>query len=112
MKSYKCLLCNKKMVCDNDNKVISSSDLVKDYFCRSSDHFFAKRFIKNNVTKIKFRLQDHDGSYLYSRINYDECNTEIWKTDSKKFKIDSVTDFDFSDHEKLLKKLKTYLIFY
>ena len=86
--------------------------ISKDYFCRSSNHFFAKRLIKDEITKIKFRLEDSDKSNIYIRVNYDEGNTEIWKTDSKKFKIDCVTDFDFSDHEKLLKKLKTYFIFY
>ena len=89
-----------------------SSVILNDYFCRSSDHFFAKRFIKDEIVKIKFRINDSNDSYIYGKINYDESTTEIWKTDSKKFKIDCITDFDFSDNEKLLKKLKTYLLFY
>jgi len=109
----KCLICNKKLEREDNSSIKRKWAKQHDFICRNdSKHFFAMRRMGETVVKLKFRIEDDDESNIFVQLNYDQSFTEIWKKDSNKIKIESFPSLDFSDIEKLKKKIKTYLVFY
>jgi hypothetical protein len=110
-----CPICQKQMSKHNMIKYI-------DHECKRENHFYGKRIIKDDVTKVKIRFTEPDGEKLYIKFNYDNDLTEVWSIKpgiletehiKNKQRIPIVGTFvpDLSDLEKLKQKIKTYLIF-
>jgi hypothetical protein len=108
-KNIKCLICKNILQKDLENIGIICSD----YFCRKDDHFFAQRIVNNNITKIKIRVLDSDGTRLFMRINYDLNNVQVWRKSelNGRVTIDSIPPIEFIDYNNLISKIKTYLTF-
>jgi hypothetical protein len=110
-----CPICNKKMSVENKIKYI-------DYKCVTDEHYYGVRIVEDTFTnelrplKVKIRLGDDKVKSFLLKINYDEGFSEVWtrsgKTESaNRSRIEKVFTPDFSNMDKLLNKIKTYIVF-
>lgn len=115
MEKFDCLLCGKEM---EKRHRISHID----YHCTTeTDHHLAWRMAVEDITapqlswkilqlRIKFMTGDEN---LYLKLHYDKGYSEVWSKDrtTQRIKINSIIYPDFTDVEKLKKKIRTILVF-
>ena len=93
-----------------------------DFYCRrnADNHFYGKRMSSNyqELTQIKIRLTENNGTKLFCMFNYSKNTIEVWsRRDDKiydkveKILINGTSTIDLSDIDKFKSKLKTYLLF-
>lgn len=86
-----------------------------DYHCfpAKENHHYSTRFKDDQMLQMKVRLQTPDDTKLFFKIFLTEGYTEVWTkiNDRNRVKINQVFEPDFSQPEKLVKKILTYLIF-
>lgn len=109
--------------CPICQKQLRKHDMIKyiDHECRTEEHFYGKRIIQGEMTKLKLRITEPEGEKFYIKFNYDRDLTEVWsikivngyEVHDKSKRIPIIGTFvpDFSDLEKLKQKIKTYLLF-
>lgn len=98
-------------VCHHEMYVRKFSDPTTDYICEgNNDHWFGIREEYNKTIYLKVRFtQSHNKYYLM--INYPKNLTQVWTAKNKtRIRIHSVFTPDFSDINKLMNKIKTYLV--
>jgi hypothetical protein len=73
-----------------------------------SEHFYIERLLNstNEIVKMKLRI---DNTFL--KINYDTKTTQMWEIDKEIVSVDGIFEPDFSDIDKLKRKIKTLLTF-
>jgi len=95
------------------------ADRIKyqDYSCRNDldTHMYIHRAKNEQILQLKIRITEADGTKICCKMYYDQCCAEVWTGNSNdksnRVKIDQVFDIDFSDLEKLKKKIKMYMLF-
>jgi hypothetical protein len=106
---HKCPICQQPTFVDKQEKSHA------DYICRTDQdqHVYMYRFKNNEVSQLKVRITEPDGSKLYFKVLYDQDRSEVWtKTnDHERINIGKAFVPDFSDLDKLKGKLKMYLLF-
>jgi hypothetical protein len=106
---YQCPICQNEMVID-EHKI-----KYVDYVCRFDldDHLYMHRVCQDKIMQLKIRFTEPDHSRIYVKIYYDQGKSEVWtrSQDNERIKIGHVFDLDFSEIDKLKRKIKTYLLF-
>jgi hypothetical protein len=86
-----------------------------DYHCYpvQEDHHYAKRLVANTLAMVKVRYTLNDDSRLYLKIDYVGGYMEVWNRpeETDRIRINSVTEPDFADRDKMITKIRTYLTF-
>lgn len=110
-----CPICNQatKFIGSGSNDPTVMYDF-RDYACYTNrdDHFYTYRFIDQAVSLLKIRLHDEAGIPLYLQISYDKDKSEVWTKPNSTDKINIGKAFtpNFSDLDKLVNKLKLYIL--
>lgn len=105
---HQCPICQNSL---SEEEVFHQSE-EKDFVCHKENHFFGARLKDNKPIALKLRLTDGKDK-LYLRINYEANYSSIWtKADEPRpIKVPGVISSDFSDLDKIKRKIKTYLLF-
>jgi hypothetical protein len=82
-----------------------------EFDCRKDDHLFSTRIIGSKTQKVKVRVGNQRDKSYYMMVHFDEGYTNVWIDDGKKIKIQSTAIQDFSDIEKIKRKIQTYIVF-
>ena len=87
-----------------------------DYHCYPApeDHHYSKRLVHGKLTLVKVRYTIRDESTnLYLKIDYPGGYMEVWNRpgESERTRINSVTEPDFADCDKMISKIRTYMTF-
>lgn len=112
MEKFDCLLCGKEM--ETRHRITHV-----DYHCTTEkDHHFAWRLRRiqphEDLQMITLRIKLMTGEEsLYLKLHYDKGYSEVWSIDrtTQRIKINSIIYPDFTDIEKLKRKIKTILVF-
>lgn len=113
MEKHACPICHRDLTMEHKITHIN-------YHCYppAVDHHYAKRVVRDNLTQIKVRYRDDSGKKFFFKIDYLTGITEIWSAASgqvidkeDRVKINQILDTDFTDKDKMIQKLKTYLTF-
>ena len=102
-----CPICNRALTETKDIKHV-------DYTCYPPlpDHHYAERFVEDDRTSIKVRLNQDEGRIFFRLHNELRC-MDIWTVPEQreKIRVNHIFDPDFSDLKVLYSKMKTYLLF-
>lgn len=101
-------------ICKKDLEMDSEFSTTKiDFVCRRDNHFYGHRIKNDQVTMLKARVMDENKNKFYLKSYYDKGIMEIWTkaNDAKRTIINNIFEPDFSDIDKLIVKIKTYLLF-
>lgn len=106
--NHPCPICQRKLTMQHEIKHV-------DYHCYppAEDHHYAKRLVQNKLAQVKVRYSLEDYNRVYLKINYLEGYMEVWNRPEEhdRIRINSVTEPDFSDRDKMITKIRTYLTF-
>ena len=106
---HKCPICQHPTVIQKEDKSYA------DYICRTNndEHVYLYRVKGGEVTQLKVRFSEPDGSKLYFKVLYDQDRSEVWtkSNDNERINIGKAFVPDFSDLDKLKQKVKMYLLF-
>lgn len=88
------------------------------YSCRAftKNHMYSLLLSEDSkILKFKLRLTNDDDSKITCKIHYDSGYSEVWTgisfNLSDRININHIIELDFSNIEKIKKKLKTYMLF-
>ena len=107
--SHNCPIC-KNILTDDD----AFDKIYQDLSCRSNkNHFYGIRLKNNETIVIKYRFSENNINF-HTKIDFESNNLVIWRRPGLSKNFLQTTEnikLDFSNVEKLNRKIKTYLLF-
>jgi hypothetical protein len=86
-----------------------------DYICRTNtdEHVYLYRVRNGEMTQLKVRITEPNGSKIYFKVMYDQDRSEVWTraNDEERINIGKAFVPDFSNLDRLKQKIKMYLLF-